>query len=67
MKESKFEKEYENKADKFLKQRKQVIELAMKYLPANELNDFLEIEDEMFNTALKGILLQLEQEMEGSN
>lgn len=65
MKESKFEKAYNKRAKELNMHRKQVVELATKHLPDDKINDFLEVEDKIFNNALTGILLELEQEMKG--
>lgn len=65
MKESKFEKAYNEKAKELYKLRKQVTELAVKHLPSDEINDFLEAQDQMYSSALLGILWELEQEMKG--
>lgn len=65
MKQSQFEKEYQSKADKFLKHRMKVVELAMKTLPSDELNEFLEVNGEMFNSALTGVLYELDKQLKG--
>ena len=65
MKESKFEKEYNERAKELNMHRKQVTDLAMKHLPADKISDFLEAEDKMYNNALMGILWELDQEMKG--
>lgn len=60
MKETKFEQEYDERVKELYMHRKQVTELAMKHLPADKINDFLEAEDKMFNNALTGILWKLD-------
>ncbi len=65
MKESKFEKAYNERVKELYMHRKQVAEIAIGHLPADKINDFLEAEDKMFNNALTGVLWELEQKMKG--
>lgn len=65
MKESKFEKAYNERVKELYMHRKQVTELAIENLPADKINDFLEVEDKMYNNALRGVLWELEQELKG--
>ena len=64
MKQSQFEKEYEKRAQQALDHHLKVIELAWS-LPSEEFETFYWQEKENYNRVLKGILLQLEQEMKG--
>lgn len=65
MKESKFEKAYNERVKELYMHRKQVVELAIEHLPADKINDFLEAQDKMFNSALTGILWELDQQTKG--
>ncbi len=66
MKESKFEKAYNERVKELYMHRKQVAELAIEHLPADKINDFLEVQDKMYNNALTGVLWELDQEMKGN-
>jgi len=64
MKQSKFEQEYEKRAQQALDHHVKVIELA-RSLPRDEFKVFYQQENENYIRVLKGILSQLEQEMKG--
>lgn len=64
MKQSQFEKEYEKRAQQALEHHVKVIELA-RSLPTEEFEVFYHQEEENYRRVLKGILSELEQEMEG--
>lgn len=64
MKQSQFEKEYEERAQKALEHHLKVLELAYK-LPADEFEQFYWQERETYSKVLKGLLLELDWKMKG--
>lgn len=61
---SKFEKEYEKRAQQALEHHVKVIELA-RSLPTEEFEEFCQKENENYTRVLKGILSQLDQQTKG--
>lgn len=64
MKKLQFDKEYEERAQQALEHHLKVLELAYK-LPSDEFEQFYWQERKTYSKVLKGLLLELEEEMKG--
>lgn len=65
MKKLQFDKEYEERAQQALEHHLKVLELAYK-LPSDEFEQFYWQERKTYSKVLKGLLLELEEEMKGN-